>query len=192
MADKVDSNTCASIRIQVVKQPIARLIIGYSWLLALLSMYALIYCGGHSTPIELSYYVPYLGVGLLIRGFFQHRIVDAIEQLHQTGALTHETYPGPAAGLDRRLNRWPAVQMFGTLGGLIIAGFYEGYLVNLIHLRWCSEVVIAVDVLFGYAGGVAIWKIIAVANEFRVWSLNGQLTMRPFHPDGAGGLAAIG
>jgi hypothetical protein len=54
-------------------------------------------------------------------------------------------------------------------------------------------IIIAVDVFFGYAAGVASWKALAVAFQVRAWSQpGGELTVRPLHPDGAAGLGAIG
>lgn len=40
--------------------------------------------------------------------------------------------------------------------------------------------------------GVAAWKAWAMGRQVRAWGARGDLTIRPFHPDGCAGLAAIG
>src|SRR5262249_34688660 len=143
-------------------------------------------------PIELSYYPLYLVLGALVPDFLHRRVPAMLVDLQQSGALPSDAFPRVVNEFDSRLNHPLAVRLCGALGGLAIAVFYVGVLKPPLQISWWGVPITAIDVLLGYAVGVASWKAVAVARQVGAWSRRGELTVRPLHPDGAGGLEAVG
>jgi hypothetical protein len=176
-----------------VRQPVLHHVLTYNWVLALVSLlsYASI---RWPRPIEWSYYPLYLGLGWLLKSFLQQRIADAVAELHQSGALPAAAYPRLSKKLDRALNHRVGVPAFALIGALLIVWFFWpvprcSWTPGTCWLWWIAA---AIDVVYGYAVGAATWKAWALARHVRAWGREGYLTIRPRHPDGAGGLAAIG
>jgi hypothetical protein len=103
-------------------------------------------------------------------------------------------YPRLSQALDRALNHRAGVTACGLIGAvLIIWFFWPGPRCSWSLLAcWLWWIAAAVDVVYGYAVGAATWKAVALARHVRAWGRGGQLTIRPFHPGGGGGLTAIG
>jgi hypothetical protein len=192
------------VSIDVLKQALPRTLITHYWILLLVSLLAFVHSVGLNV-IELSFYLPYFVVGGLVKSLFQRKIGDALEDLHQSGALPDKEYPLLAAEFERRLNHRLAVHVCGAaVASVLVALFFVNFLstrndpfwwvpVDTIVPRWCYLIIDdAIDVFFGYAGGVAIWKIMVLAYQMRAWSLSERFYVRPFHPDGAAGLGAVG
>jgi hypothetical protein len=176
-----------------VRQPVLHYVLTYNWVLALVSLLA------YSSirwprPIEWTYYPLYLGIGWLLKSFLQQRIPDAVAELHQSGALPDAVYPRLSQELDRALNHRAGVTACGLIGAtLIIWFFWPGPPCSWSRLAcWLWWIAAAVDVVYGYAVGAATWKAVALARHVRAWGRGRHLTIRPFHPGGGGGLAAIG
>lgn len=184
-----------STGIEVQKQLAARLIINYYWVLVLVSLILFLYkARGKPELIELSFYPLYFLVGGLVKSFLQKRIASVFRELQQTGALPTQGLQSMVEDFQMRLNSRLG-DILGIVGGLAIVWFYRNTLKRIVNppLDYLSSLlVVAIDVLLAYAIGVATWKAIVTAFEFRRLGLRGQLNIRPFHPAGCSGLGAIG
>lgn len=176
--------------IEVIRQPIARLLINYYWTLVVLSLVLFLYHARLNPDLlTLSYYPLYLAVGSQTKSFIQRRIVRTFNELHQTGCLTEQVLQKLVNGFEARLNAQKA-NLFGIASGLWVLWFYRPSFNG--SLSFIEITIIAIDVLLGYTFGVAIWKAIVTGFEIRRLGLSGDLRIRPFYPDGCAGLASIG
>jgi hypothetical protein len=177
------------------RQPVARFLIHYYWLLILGSLILFLYeTRGKPAFIELSFYPLYFLVGGLVKSFLEKRIASAFGELRQTGALQELASPSVAEDFQRRLNSRFG-EIVGMLGGVAILWFYRNLLtiIDGRSLDFLLSIFVAViDVLLAYAIGVATWKACVTAFEFRRLGVRGALRIRLFHPDGCAGLGAIG
>ena len=96
-------------------------------------------------------------------------------------------------GFVAQLNH-PLGDVCGIVFCVCVLAFYLSALSSIIDvpLLVINVALLIIDVLLAYAGGVATWKIGVTVWEFRKLWRRGELKIRPFHPDGCGGLAAIG
>jgi hypothetical protein len=168
-------------------------VLTYNWVLALVSLLVFI-AHRWPRPIEWSYYPLYLVIGWLLKSFLYRRIPDAVDDLHRSGAVPDREYSPLLARLDRALNDAWGVVSFGLAGALLIVAFYWrafgcSWSWSVCRLWWIG---VAVDIVYGFAVGAAAWKATSLAHQVRAWGTGGHLIVRPFHPDGAAGLAAIG
>ena len=142
--------------IEVVKQPVARLLINYYWVPVLLSFCLFLYEPGGSSEILLSYYLLYLVVGGLTKCFVQKRIARTFYEFRNAGSLDEHAFQTLSTRFETRLNNSLA-NIFGIVSGLwVLLWFYGDDLPNLISypldsLR--SIAIVAIDVLLGYAIG---------------------------------------
>jgi hypothetical protein len=192
--------------IHVLQRPVfARLFIEYYWLPVILSLmlYLVIYVLQTADPtkkpsigilIELSFYPLFFWAGGLAKSFLMKKIRYAFGGLYQAGSLSEAPAGNFPDEFQKRLDSRAADAM-GLVGGLFILIFYlkdllaapKQPLVNVFYI-----LIIAIDLMWGYVIGVAIWKVCATAWELRQLALQRRLKVRPFHPDGAAGLLAIG
>jgi hypothetical protein len=121
------------------------------------------------------------------------RIPDTLLDLRASGAVFEQTYPRLVRELDERLNNRPWVIGCGGIGALIVAAFYVYSPMGCIrNWQWSCATLMPVDVLFGFAVAAVAWKACALAGQVSAWGRRGELTIRPFHPDGGAGVAPIG
>jgi hypothetical protein len=186
--------------IVVVRQTVARFLIDYYWLLVFLSFLLFLYQTFHYEKrmpghIELSFYPLDFVVGSLTKSLLQKKIPGTFARLRDTGSLEETTMLGLTKGFVRQLNH-PLGDAFGIVFGLLILWFYNFAWSKLPSMKlgyaFSSVAVMTIDVLLAYAAGVAIWKAGVTAWEFRQLGRRGKLKIRPFHPDGCAGLAAVG
>jgi hypothetical protein len=186
--------------IVVVRQTVARFLIDYYWLFVFLSFFLFLYQAFYYEkrmpgPVELSFYPLYFLIGGLTKYLLQKKIPGTFARLRDTGSLEEKTMQGLTKGFVRQLNH-PLGDAFGIVFGLLILWFYEFGWPALVSMNLgytlSSVAIITIDVLLAYAVGVAIWKAGVTAWEFRQLGRRGKLKIRPFHPDGCAGLAAIG
>jgi hypothetical protein len=200
--ERIPKNAASCLtEIVVVRQPVAGFLIDYYWLLVFLSLLLFLYqtfCFEKRTPgyIELSFYPLYFVVGGLTKSLLQKKIPRAFARLRDTGSLEEKAVLGLTKDFVRQLNH-PLGDVFGVVCGLLILSFYlygfDWSAVASMKLDCAFSVaVMSIDVLLAYAAGVVIWKAGVTAWEFRQLGRRGELKMRPFHPDGCAGLAAIG
>ncbi len=179
--------------IEVLNQPVAKLFISYYWLPSLVSFSIYLFSYHKGTNSELiqwlfggSFYLLFFIGGSMAKSFLQRKIVYTFIQLRKTGSLSEQALQTLAKEFQMRLNNRVG-DIFGIAGGLLIFVYYWPNYWSLSNF-----LLAAIDMLWGYVTGVAIWKTIVTAREVGNLGLKGQLRIRPFHPDGCAGLEAIG
>jgi hypothetical protein len=189
---KNDANRLTEI--VVVRKTVAKFLVDYYWVLVFLSLF-LFLCHRIPTPVEFSFYPLFFTVGSLTKYFLQKKIPGTFARLRDTGSLEEKTMQGLTKGFVQRLNH-PLGDVIGIVFGFLILCFYQfgwSVLVSMdLGYTLSSVGIITIDVVLAYVVGVAIWKAGVTAWEFRQLGRRGELKIRPFHPDGCAGLAAIG
>jgi hypothetical protein len=182
----------------MLREPLSRWVINFSWLLLLVSLSLYSYLSlraTHPTLLELSYYPVLLAVGLQIKTFLNDRAPRTFRELRDSQALSEAEWSASAERLSRRLNHPLSVAVAGAVGLSIVAFYFPA--VRQIHgarfdLALAFVGIAAIDVLLAYAVGMAAWKATVSALELRRLGNQDRLLIRPFHPDGCGGLLPIG
>lgn len=207
--------------IGVVRQAVARFVIDRYWLLILISFLAyaaLHYVIGpplhpflgkdgflEKLGIDLSFYPMDLLVAGLVKSLLQRKIPSTFVRLRDTGALDEKAASELTGGFLKRLNHFLGDALGVMLGliilGIYVQGFYQsrvgwlttpklGYVFYVASITFVT--IVTIDVLLAFAGGVAIWKVGATMWELLQLGRRDELKVRPFYPDGCGGLASIG
>ncbi|QRM33725.1 hypothetical protein [Microvirga sp. VF16] len=192
----------------VVKETLARIAIDYYWLFTGISLSLIVYYTHYChmnypltcetkwpAPIEISFYPMFIIVGGLTKSFLFKRVPGVFSRLRETGALDERAAQQLAEDFTRRLNH-PVGTIMGIACGLGVYWFYWLRWPDLGNMRldlalaWTT--LVAIDILLGYAAGVAAWKALVTGWEFRQLGQKRALKIRPFFPDGCAGLGAIG
>jgi len=178
--DTVDPDSIFSV--DVLKQPLARIIVNHFWVAPLLSGLAYLYAYYYlyyylnlyptARPlswIDLSFYPLFMLMGGLLKSFFNKQIRSTFLDLQQNGSMSREAFVALQKDLQGRLNSYFG-DVLGVAGAFAIISFYAGAWNNLRQI-WptnpfvCVVVAIGVliDVVLGYVIMIAVWKVIATA-----------------------------
>jgi len=201
------STPASKVEIDVLKRPlIARLFVNYYWLpiLLSLSLYLGLYFSNNPNGtwkpsvgvlIELSFYPLFFWAGGFAKSFLLKKIRYTFGELLRVGSFAEQPGGKFPEDFQRRLDS-RAADLMGVVAGFLIFIFYllTGAMESLKHplTNIAYILIMVIDLMWGYVIGVAIWKVIATACELKQLTVQRRLRIRPFHPDGAAGLIAIG
>jgi hypothetical protein len=189
------------MRIQVLGEPVSRWVIKYSWILLLVSLLSYFYSRLQTreplTVLELSYYPALLAAGLLIRAFLNGRLPRTFRNLGDSGSIPEDACGATSERLARRLNHPLSLAVAIPVGMTIVAFYLPAVLYDIrigirLDIALANFAIATVDILLAYALGMAVWKATVAALQIRRLGRKGELIVRPFHPDGCGGLLPIG
>jgi hypothetical protein len=182
----------------IARGSLAKFVINYYWVIIFISLALYLYPAVRDKErpdvIELSFYPLFFLVGGLTKLFLMEKVPGTFARLRASGSLDANAGQEATTRFVNRMNHLIGDSL-GIVFAVAVLRFYYSNWPSSGNISIADALLLGgvaiIDISLAYAGGVA--RIAGVtAWQFRQFGRTGVLKVRPFHPDGCAGLAAIG